>query len=141
MVNYSYNDLLYAKVLEQHFQLFQRHRSCKNNCNRGEAGLKHRNYNLGHCEQIHSYENCLTCWPCKEGKGEVKNNTQIYTTQEGIEQIKNNPQVYTCQEVIEQIKSNPQVYTTQEGIKEIKNKPQVYNTKGGIKEIKNNPQC
>ena len=75
--------------------------------NRGEAGLKHHNYNLGHCEQIHSYENRLTCWPCKEGKGEVKNNTQIYTAQEGIEQIKNNPQVYTCQEGIEQIKSNP----------------------------------
>ena len=59
----------------------------------------------------------------EEGKGEVKNNTQIYTTQEGIEQIKNNPQVYTCQEGIEQIKNNPQVYTCQEGIEQIKSNP------------------
>ena len=134
---YSYNDLLCAKVLVRHFQLFRRHHSCQNDYTRGEAGLKHRYCILGHCEQIHSYENRL---PCKEGKEEVKNNTQVHTTQEGIEQIKNNPQVYTTREGIGEIKINPQVYTTQQGIKEIKNNPQVYTTQEGREEIKNNPQ-
>ena len=41
--------------------------------------------------------------PCREGKEEVKNNTQIYTTQEGIEQIKYKPRVYTSQEGLEEI--------------------------------------
>ena len=75
----------------------------------GDAGLKHRYCILGHCEQIHSYENRLTRLRCKEGKEEVKNNTQMYTTQEGIEQIKYNPQVYNSQGDIKEIKSNPQV--------------------------------
>ena len=137
---YSYNDLLCAKVLVRHFQLFRRHHSCQNDYTRGEAGLKHRYCILGHCEQIHSYENRPTRLPCKEGKEEVKNNTQLHTTQEGIEQIKNNPQVYTTREGIGEIKINPQVYTTQQGIKEIKNNPQVYTTQEGREEIKNNPQ-
>ena len=95
--------------MERHFQLFRRHHSCQNDYNRGEAGLKHRYCILGHCEQIHSYENRLTRLRCKEGKEEVKNNTQMYTTQEGIEQIKYNPQVYNSQGDIKEIKSNPQV--------------------------------
>ena len=77
--------------------------------NSGEAGLKHRYYILGHCEQIHSYENRLTRLPCKEGKEEVKNNSQMYATQQGIRQIKYNPQVNNSQGDIEEIKSNPQV--------------------------------
>jgi len=47
--------------------------------------------------------------PCREGKEEVKNNSQMYTTQQGIRQIKYNPPVYNSQEDIEEIKSNPQV--------------------------------
>ena len=60
---------------------------------RGEAGLKHRHRILGHCGQIHTYEYRLTRLPYKEGKEEVKNNTQVYITHEGIEEIKNNLQV------------------------------------------------
>ena len=30
-----------------------------------------------------------------EGKEELRNNPQVYTTQEGIGEIKSNPQVYT----------------------------------------------
>ena len=69
--------------------------------------------------------------PGKEGKEEVQNNTQAYTTQEGIEPIKNNTRVYTSQEDIEQIKNTPQVYTTQEDIEQIKNNPQVYTSQKG----------
>ena len=32
-----------------------------------------------------------------EGKEEIKNNPQVYTTQEGVKEIENNPQVKTAQ--------------------------------------------
>ena len=104
------------------------------------VSLKQRWCILGCCKQIHAYEYRLTRLPCKEGKEELKNNPQEYTTQEGIEDIKGNPQVYTTQEGIEEINSNSQEYTTQEGIEEIKSNPQVYTTQEGIEEIKRNPQ-
>ena len=95
--------------------------------NRVEASLhlplKQRYCILGHRQQIHTCEYGLTRLPCKEGKGEIKNDPQVYTTQEGIEEIKNTPQVYTTQEGKEEIKNNPLVYAIQEGIEEIKNNP------------------
>ena len=39
---------------------------------------------LGHCEQTHTYEYCLTWLLCKESEEELKNNCKVYTTQEGI---------------------------------------------------------
>ena len=112
------------KVWNSIFSFSRDNTLAKINYNRVEPGLhvslKQHYYILGHCEQIHTYEYCLTRLLCKEGREELRNNPQVYTTQEGIGEIKSNPQVYTTQEGIEEIKSNPQVYTTQEGIGEIK---------------------
>ena len=63
--NYSYNDLLCAKVSVWNGTLsFSEDISlAKIDFNRGEAGLKHRNCILGHWEQIHSYEYRVTRLP------------------------------------------------------------------------------
>ena len=57
--NYSYNDLLSAKVLERHFFNFSEDITLtKIDNNRVEfdlhVSLKHHDYILGHCEQIHT---------------------------------------------------------------------------------------
>ena len=52
----------------------------------------------------------------------------MYTIHKGIEEIKNNSQVNTTQEGINELKSNPRVNTTPTKAfrEDIKNSPQVY---------------
>ena len=63
--SYSYNDLLCAKVSVWNgiFSFSEDISLVKIDCNRGEAGLKHRYCILGHREQIHTYEYRLTRLP------------------------------------------------------------------------------
>ena len=63
--NYSYNDLLCAKVSVWNciFSFSEDTSPVKIDYNRGEAGLKHRYCILGHWEQIHTYEYRLTRLP------------------------------------------------------------------------------
>ena len=63
--NYSYNDLLCAKVSVWNgiFSFSEDISLVKIDYNRGEAGLKHRYCILGHWEQIHTYEYRLTRLP------------------------------------------------------------------------------
>ena len=91
--NYSYNDLLCAKVSVWNgiFSFSKDITLDKIDYNREKTGLKQRYCILGHWGQIHTYEYCFTRLSCKEGQEEAKNNTQIYTTQEGIGEIRNNP--------------------------------------------------
>ena len=82
--NYYYNDLLCAKITAWNgiFSFSEE---------KGDAGLKHRYCILGHWEQIHTCEYCLTPYgDCRvrEAKQRLKNNTQVYTTQEGINILK-----------------------------------------------------
>ena len=60
--NYSYNDLLGAKVSVWNgiFSFSKDISLAKIDFKRGEAGLKHRYCILGHWEQIHTYEYRLT---------------------------------------------------------------------------------
>ena len=67
---------------------------------------------------------------------EIKNNTQVYTTQEGMEEIKKKPLGMHYPRGYGRDKNNPQVYNTQWGIEEIKHNPQEYITQEGIEEIK-----
>ena len=63
--NYSYNDLLCAKVsVWNGISSFSEDISlAKIDYNMGEAGLKHCYCILGHWEQIHMYEYCLMRLP------------------------------------------------------------------------------
>ena len=65
----------------------------KSDYNKVEAilhvSLKQRCCILGHCEQIYTYEyRLMRLSYCEEGKEDLKNNHQVYTTQEGIREIK-----------------------------------------------------
>ena len=63
--NYSYNDLLCAKVSVWNgiFSFSEDIGLVKIDYNRGETGLEHRYCILGHWEQIHKYEYRLTRLP------------------------------------------------------------------------------